>query len=305
MVATDLIPIGLIYVLLGGLLACPPDSNQPEPAAPVAGTAGAPAPMPVAIPLADYQPIDLAGFPVFVEPDLRADRSWPRVRAALLFDLELVANRLPPAALEVVRRTPVLVTLRTPPRPEWAGSSAACCHVSPGWLTANGYDAARAGTVEILHADKYLLWRAEQPMMLLHELAHAYHLRFGYDEPLVLAAYRAAIDAGRYDAVAHTLRPEGEPRRAYAATNQQEYFAELTEAYFGRNDYFPFTREDLVRHDPAGTAAVVALWFGETPPESSDAGTKDAENDEVDDPSKAVEQAVNTPPAHDTQPAND
>ncbi|MEZ6232602.1 MAG: hypothetical protein R3B68_00275 [Phycisphaerales bacterium] len=169
---------------------------------------------------------------------------------------------------------------------------------SPGWLTANGYDAARAGTVEILHADKYLLWRAEQPMMLLHELAHAYHLRFGYQEPLVLAAYRAAIDAGRYDAVAHTLRPQGEPRRAYAATNQQEYFAELTEAYFGRNDYFPFTRKDLVRHDPAGTAAVVALWFGEPPGEQRD-------GDAREDGDNARARAGKTPPARDSDPAND
>ena len=301
MAPTLLILTGLLCGLIRGPLACPPDQHQqPEPDAPTAANSPTPAPMPVAVPLAEYEPIDLAGFPVFVEPDLLADPSWPRVRAALLFDLELVVDRLPPAALGVVRQTPILVTLRTPPRPEWAGSSAACCHVSPGWLTANGYDAERAGAVEILHADKYLLWRAEQPMMLLHELAHAYHLRFGYDQPLVLAAYEAAIDAGRYDAVAYSLAPAGQPRRAYAATNQQEYFAELTEAYFGRNDYFPFTRDDLVRHDPAGVAALIALWFGQPPNEPIDA---DANADDQAD--NAARRTSGAPPARDPDTAND
>lgn len=100
-------------------------------------------------------------------------------------------------------------------------------------------------------------------MMLLHEIAHGYHLRLegGYENPLVLAAYEAAMEQGLYEKVGHVLEGEGEaPRRAYAATNQQEYFSELTEAYFGRNDYFPFTREDLLAHDPAGYAMIEEVW---------------------------------------------
>jgi hypothetical protein len=127
---------------------------------------------------------------------------------------------------------------------------------------ANGYDAERAGVVEILHMDKYLLWRAEQPMMLLHELAHAYHLLLegGYEHGPIADAYIAASRAHRYDDVAYILAEDGQTRPAYAGTNPQEYFAELSEAYFGRNDYFPFTREDLRGHDPEGFAMIEAVW---------------------------------------------
>jgi hypothetical protein len=39
-----------------------------------------------------------------------------------------------------------------------------------------------------------------------------------------------------------------------------EYFAELSEAYFWVNDFYPFVRAELREHDPAGYAAVEAAW---------------------------------------------
>ncbi|MEE8389889.1 MAG: hypothetical protein V3S14_03710, partial [Anaerolineae bacterium] len=36
----------------------------------------------------------------------------------------------------------------------------------------------------------------------------------------------------------------------YALKNDKEYFAESSEAYFGTNDFFPFVRAELRRHDP-------------------------------------------------------
>ena len=48
--------------------------------------------------------------------------------------------------------------------------------------------------------------------------------------------------------------------RAYALNNPQEYFAESTEAYFSRNDFFPFTRDDLIRHDPETARLLAKLW---------------------------------------------
>lgn len=38
--------------------------------------------------------------------------------------------------------------------------------------------------------------------------------------------------------------------RAYAMTDPVEYFAETTEAFFSSNGFFPFTRDELKRHDP-------------------------------------------------------
>ena len=33
-------------------------------------------------------------------------------------------------------------------------------------------------------------------------------------------------------------------------TNPQEYFAECTEAFFARNDFYPYARDELKKHDP-------------------------------------------------------
>jgi hypothetical protein len=43
----------------------------------------------------------------------------------------------------------------------------------------------------------------------------------------------------------------------------QEYFAEGSEAFFGRNDFQPFTREELERHDPELARLLQRLWNGE------------------------------------------
>ena len=55
-------------------------------------------------------------------------------------------------------------------------------------------------------------------------------------------------------------RNSGNTEKAYAATNKQEYFAELTEAWFWENDFYPYNREELLEHDPLGAAAVEAAW---------------------------------------------
>ncbi|MDA0685128.1 MAG: T9SS type A sorting domain-containing protein, partial [Bacteroidetes bacterium] len=43
-----------------------------------------------------------------------------------------------------------------------------------------------------------------------------------------------------------------------------EYLAEISEAFFGRNDYYPFTRSDLVSHDPKGYALLMDLFVNST-----------------------------------------
>jgi hypothetical protein len=43
-------------------------------------------------------------------------------------------------------------------------------------------------------------------------------------------------------------------------TNSAEYFAETSEAYFGRNDFFPFDFVELKRQDPGMFALLRKLW---------------------------------------------
>ena len=103
------------------------------------------------------------------------------------------------------------------------------------------------------------------PNFVLHELAHAYHHRVlgdGYANADINAAFEKARKAGLYDSVERRFGDGRLPKveRAYAMTAAPEYFAEATEAFFSRNDFFPYTRDDLRRHDPGMCALVGRLW---------------------------------------------
>jgi hypothetical protein len=132
-------------------------------------------------------------------------------------------------------------------------------HPSAQWLRENGYNPEKAGGIEVANARKFIeCSRDDQPWALMHEMAHAYQFRvLGEDHPAAQKAYRKAIDAGLYESVAHV---QGGTRKAYAATNFKEYFADLTEAYFGKNDFFPFERADLKNYDPTGYQLMQEVW---------------------------------------------
>lgn len=133
-------------------------------------------------------------------------------------------------------------------------------HPSRQWLVANRLDPRLARKVHIPQA-RELLSREEllkHPAVVLHELAHAYHDQvLGFDHPEIIAAYERAKAAGIYESVlAHT----GERVRHYGLTSPQEYFAEGTEAFFYRNDFYPFVRAELKEHDPALHDLLARIW---------------------------------------------
>ena len=103
------------------------------------------------------------------------------------------------------------------------------------------------------------------PSFALHALAHSYHDRVlpeGFGNLEIKAAYERAKASGKYDRV-ERWHGNGKPNtfeRAYVMTNPQEFFAENTEAFFSRNDYFPFTRDELKQHDPETFALLEELW---------------------------------------------
>lgn len=99
------------------------------------------------------------------------------------------------------------------------------------------------------------------PYLLLHELSHAYHDRIlGFDQKEITTAFKKAAASGSYDNVKRFTGNKIITDKAYAMSNHKEYFAELTEAYFGKNDFFPFTNAELKVHDPAGFAAIEKAW---------------------------------------------
>jgi Mlc titration factor MtfA (ptsG expression regulator) len=48
-------------------------------------------------------------------------------------------------------------------------------------------------------------------------------------------------------------------------SNPAEFFAETTEAYYSTNDFFPFTREQLEKHDPQMAELLGKLWSPKQP----------------------------------------
>jgi hypothetical protein len=146
-------------------------------------------------------------------------------------------------------------------------------HPSAGWLTSNGYDPVLAKAVHIPCSGCYAEARHQriQPWSILHELAHAYHDQvLGFEHAEIKQAWEAFRDSGKYD---KTLHIEGGLTRHYALTNQKEFFAEMTEAYFGVNDFYPFNRAELKQAEPA-LFEKLGRWWAFEPGGPSNAKTQ-------------------------------
>lgn len=136
-------------------------------------------------------------------------------------------------------------------------------HPSAGWLKSNGYATDLAKCVHLPRAADIATRRNinEQPWVILHELAHAYHDQvLSFDEPRIKEAYEKFKKSGRGD---KTLLYNGKRVKHYALTNQMEFFAEMTEAWFGVNDFFPFNRAELKEAEPEIYELLKHVW--ETP----------------------------------------
>ncbi|MFI5455512.1 MAG: hypothetical protein ACHRXM_08680 [Isosphaerales bacterium] len=178
-------------------------------------------------------------------------------RTLTLLDHQLyqIARRVPPAAVTKLRTIPIWVEEQAP--------HAKCMtyHPGAGWLRERGMNPAKARCVEVANVRNFLDWSLEQPWMVLHELAHGYHhqyLRDGFDNSEIKTRFDQAMNAKRYESV---LRSTGKTEKAYAATDRMEYFAEASEAFFGTNDFYPFVRSELRRHDPEMFELLEKLWL--------------------------------------------
>lgn len=85
--------------------------------------------------------------------------------------------------------------------------------------------------------------------VILHEMAHAVHDQLlGSDNPQIKLAYRQAMERKLYEPT------------MYASTNDHEFFAEMSCAYFDQLSYFPRTRSQLQQHDPATYKLMASVW---------------------------------------------
>lgn len=128
-------------------------------------------------------------------------------------------------------------------------------------LYAKGVDPRKARSVCLLSLKTAYKLRAEgksKKLVILHELAHAVHDQYiGLKNPVVANAYDQAMARRLYDKVRHIDLTE---REGYAATNEAEYFAELTCAYLDRLDYTPTNRDELKEHDSVGYELMMKTW---------------------------------------------
>ena len=203
-----------------------------------------------------YTNLKLDGFSLVVEISLIKSRAqtWAAVRTELHRQLLGINRVIPKPALQKLNRVPIYIHNTSP--------ETRCMAYHPGaqWLREHSMNPAMEHAIEIGNADNFLSWTEQQPWMVLHELAHAYHHRFlpnGFENKEVATAYRFNLDAKRYDAVLHW---DGKTTAHYAKTNPMEYFAEASEAYFGQNDFYPFVKAELKTHDPEGFAVIAKVW---------------------------------------------
>jgi hypothetical protein len=208
-----------------------------------------------AIVASDYTQIEIEGWTVKVHREaIERSTAWTMARRELETQLYRIVRVVPDAPLAKLREVEIWVHQTSP----WTK----CMAYHPGaqWLREHDMNPEMEKDVEIGNVAAFVDWTYEQPWMVLHELAHAYHDRFlkdGFANSDVLAAFDKAKKGRRYERV---LRWNARSERHYALTNQMEYFAEATEAYFGTNDFFPFVRPELQTFDPDGYALMERVW---------------------------------------------
>lgn len=203
-------------------------------------------------PTSGYEPMQIEGFHILFNKQLR--QTEPDLSGTVLEELtsqlHQINRRVPPAALACLKQTTIWV--------EKDNSNGACHHPNRQWLIEHNYNPDKTGCIEIGNARHFVDWTKDQPYMVLHEMAHYYHWKvLGYNNPEIISQYRQAVESGSYDRI---LKVNGNTERAYALTNEKEYFAETTEAFFGTNDLYPFVRGELKVHDPNMYALLEKLW---------------------------------------------
>lgn len=186
-----------------------------------------------------FQSESILGFGIRFDTSLdEPSRAWHRSHLAVsLAELAAAAPSLAP----IFRRYPIWICNHTEENSKGPGFSGAVWNENESRFGMNVFHPS------IVHATP--LWYRG---MIAHEFGHAFHercLRAPMDN-LILEAYRDAVQSGRYRGVQNEFG--GIVDRAYALLDEQEYFGELFAAYLVVNDTYPFTRADVLEHDPVG-----------------------------------------------------
>lgn len=208
----------------------------------------------------DYETRTIEGWVVTIDSRLIKTDADALATALGLLESQLkeITRVVPGPAVDQLRKVPLWLSAEypgVPPRAEY--------HPDLGWLKANGRNPAMEKSVEFTNVRIFTAETKRMPLFVLHELAHAYHDRvLGFDHVAIQGAFERAKASKTYDSVERWSGPDrpNTKERSYAMTNAKEYFAELTESFFGRNDFYPFDRQELEAHDPEAVKVLRAVW---------------------------------------------
>ena len=173
-------------------------------------------------------------------------------------------NQLYQTRLTVPAPAVAIMQERVPIWVEYDGNPGTAFHPSHNWLLQRGYPspAGLKSLVSITRAKLFCSRAFHQPWVALHECTHGYDFLYlgrgrNYSNQRLREAFERAKKSGGYDSV---LCRYSLAAKHYALSNPMEYLAENTEAYFGTNDFYPFVRAELRRHDPKMHALLRKLW---------------------------------------------
>lgn len=219
----------------------------------------------------EYKLSIIGGWPVYLEHNWHEGDE--EVQKRLQEDLRDVGRLLPSHAVEYLRQNcPIWVnsSIKYGPKACPTNGRGCCYHPNCEWLKENGLSERKHQCVEINEGKRYMKdWHLWGPGgIMLHELSHAYHHRLlpgGYGNKEIKECFEKAMKEGLYDCV-RVHGSQGPEAKAYACTNEMEYFAELSTAFLGGkgskeyNKWFPFNREQLREHDPRAYHLLARLW---------------------------------------------
>jgi hypothetical protein len=207
-----------------------------------------------------YTPVLIHGFTVIVSQEaLRRnnDSTFEFKPLDLLSgDLKTISKIMPPPALSVLRRVLIWVEWneKVPATNGRTGNAVAFYaggHQMQLWKEGRHPLQAQSVIVNDLKtfSERRQTDKSLRYYILLHEMAHAVHDQMlGADNPNLKAVYKQALERKLLDP------------SAYAATNVQEFFAEMTCAYFDQLPYHPRTRADLKKHDAVTFKLMETTW---------------------------------------------
>ncbi len=232
----------LCFAALGVALFCAPSTDRSEPVSDER-----------------FDPVvqDIHGWTVHVDPALiegEHSAAGERSLSMLANHLERISLLVVGPQLEDMRKLEIWIERHHPTLGNMQ------YHPSVDWLRRHGHDVRLAKKVHIARAGNLLSREqlVKHPAVVLHELAHAYHDQIlGFGDERIIRAFGKAKGAGVYEKV---LSHGGRQVRHYALNNHKEYFAEATEAYFYRNDFFPFVRAELEQFDAGLHELLVQIW---------------------------------------------